>query len=217
MQHRAGNGALADRWTRNYNYDEHSNRMTRTYSGTDSADAINYRYDTHGSILNLINTTDSNLMRWNYSDMLHALNCIGGGWAYYQYDSTKERNRKMIERLNGIVEDRQYFGGTEWYRRKNNAGNIVEEIETHHLFAGDQRVLVVEDVINTDNALLTANTLYRYQYSNHLGSVCLELNENAGIISYEEYHPYGTSAYKTINKNYKPNSQTLPLYRHGKG
>src|SRR5262249_22316346 len=41
-------------------------------------------------------------------------------------------------------------------------------------------------------------TLYRYQYDNHLGSVCLELDDAARIISYEEYHPYGTSAYRAV-------------------
>jgi RHS repeat-associated protein len=36
----------------------------------------------------------------------------------------------------------------------------------------------------------------RYQYDNHLGSACLELDANANIISYEEYHPFGTTSYR---------------------
>ena len=35
---------------------------------------------------------------------------------------------------------------------------------------------------------------YRYQLANHLGSTGLELNEVAALISYEEYHPYGTTS-----------------------
>src|SRR5262249_28679469 len=37
------------------------------------------------------------------------------------------------------------------------------------------------------------------QYSNHLGSACLELDNQSEIVSYEEYHPYGTSAYQALN------------------
>ncbi len=48
----------------------------------------------------------------------------------------------------------------------------------------------------------------RYQYDNHLGSASLELDENADIISYEEYHlsvdeafgeviPFGTTSYRS--------------------
>ena len=37
----------------------------------------------------------------------------------------------------------------------------------------------------------------RYQYDNHLGSASLELDNNANIISYEEYHPFGTTSYRS--------------------
>jgi RHS repeat-associated protein len=36
----------------------------------------------------------------------------------------------------------------------------------------------------------------RYQYDNHLGSACLELDDTGQIISYEEYHPFGTTSYR---------------------
>ena len=36
-----------------------------------------------------------------------------------------------------------------------------------------------------------------YQLTNHLGSASVELNENAEIISYEEYHPFGTTSYRS--------------------
>ena len=35
----------------------------------------------------------------------------------------------------------------------------------------------------------------RYQFDNHLGTATLELDETGLVISYEEYHPYGTTAY----------------------
>ena len=44
---------------------------------------------------------------------------------------------------------------------------------------------------------MTPESLVRYQYDNHLGSACLELDASAAIISYEEYHPFGTTSYRS--------------------
>ena len=41
--------------------------------------------------------------------------------------------------------------------------------------------------------------LMRYIYSNNLSSAMLELDDNGEIISYEEYHPFGTTAYQATN------------------
>jgi hypothetical protein len=40
----------------------------------------------------------------------------------------------------------------------------------------------------------------RYQHSDHLGGSHLETEEHGAVISYEEYHPFGTTAYQaTLN------------------
>jgi RHS repeat-associated protein len=41
------------------------------------------------------------------------------------------------------------------------------------------------------------NEVVRYQYDNHLGSASLELDDTGQIISYEEYHPFGTTSYRS--------------------
>jgi RHS repeat-associated protein len=94
------------------------------------------------------------------------------------------------------VEERFYLGGLEWYRRTLN-GTLVEEIETLHLFDGQQRLLMVDQVIETNRPELGKRNLYRYPLSNHLCSSIVEVDENADVISYEEYHPYGTPAYQS--------------------
>ncbi|MDY0393071.1 MAG: RHS repeat-associated core domain-containing protein, partial [Candidatus Bipolaricaulis sp.] len=54
--------------------------------------------------------------------------------------------------------------------------------------------------LTIDNEIpVTTTEIVRYQYSNHLGSASLELDENALIISYEEYHPFGTTSYHSGN------------------
>ena len=45
----------------------------------------------------------------------------------------------------------------------------------------------------------TAGELTRYIYGNHLQSASLELDGSGDIISYEEYHPFGTTSYQAMN------------------
>ena len=52
-------------------------------------------------------------------------------------------------------------------------------------------------MVNNGNTVGTPNTNWRYQYDNHLGSACLELDENAAVISYEEYYPFGSTSYRS--------------------
>ena len=211
-------------WTRRYAYafedpgQPASNRLWRTWKnglvwdGT-GADSVTYRYDSHGSMLNL-NRVEvppaqaedwGHQIDWDWRDMIRRFDAIGGGMARYHYGIDKQRTRKHITGIGGgEVKDRLYLGGFELYRRRNASGAVVEEIETHHLFEGEQRVLLVDDVIATDRTHRNTNIPYRkqpilrYQYGNHLGSVSLELDEVAQIISYEDLHPYGTNAFRLL-------------------
>ena len=196
MRHSAGNAG----WTREYEYalDDHSlpasNRLLKTWTGGDPVNnSVTYQYDSHGSILNLQNVPDEFRMQWDYNDMITTIN-LGNGTAHYQYDSSKQRTRKYLDYGNN-VEERIYLGSLEIYQRMVN-GTVIEEIETLHLFDGDQRLLMVDQIIQTNNSDLGVRDLYRYTLSNQLGSATLELDEEAKLISYEEYHPYGTSAYR---------------------
>jgi len=211
VRHEAGNGS----WTRDYGYalddpaQQASNRLWQTWTGGDRTQATTYTHDTHGNMQNLANVNQSQYIRWDYQDMIQELDLVGGGRAYYNYDSDKQRSRKVIETQDGTKQwERIDLGGFEWYRRYVG-GNVVEEIETHHLMDGSQRTLLVEDVLKTNKPNLSTGPLYRYQYSNHLGSACLELDHQAGIISYEEYHPYGTSAYRAVKRGIE-----VPLKRY---
>lgn len=201
MRHQANGG---DR-QRGYTYAEDSNRLLRTVTGSENPEPVDYRYDIHGSMLNLNRAPKEFNLRWDYRDMIFTAN-LGNGRAFYNYDANKQRTRKRVKYTSndgGHIRERIYLEGTEISRCWTLAGDKAEpfeEIETHHLFADDQRVLMVEDVLST-NRDLPAGPLYRYQYGNHLGSVGLEMSGGTDpkIISYEEYHPYGTTAYHATN------------------
>jgi RHS repeat-associated protein len=168
---------------------------------------VAYAYDVHGSMLNLESAPARFDLRWDWNDMVHTIDLGGGGRAWYQYSADKQRCRKRIDRQNGSTGywERIYLNGFELYRRYATAGAAtpVEEIESHHVMDSAQRVLLVDDVIvaadaanpRPDGVRVRQQTLFRYQYGNHLGSACLEIDENADVISYEEYHPYGSTAY----------------------
>ena len=193
MRHSAGAGS----WTRAYAYASDSNRLLQTQVG-DNDEITEYHYDRHGSMLNLARVTEDQRLRWDHTDMLQQVNLGGGGTAHYRYDTAKQRTRKVIRNRDGSIRwERLYLGGAELYRRYKN-GRAVETIESHHLFVGESRVLLVDDVLETEDAAGPA-TLFRYQLGDHLGSATMELDENAQVISFEEYHPYGTSAYRAAN------------------
>jgi RHS repeat-associated protein len=212
MAHLAGAGS----WTRHYANHSDSNRLHQTWVGNGASNTTTYSYDAHGSMLNLNRVeqprdADSDWglhLKWDWRDMISGIDLGGGGNANYQYGIDKQLTRKQITRNAAaggtFTEDRIYLGGMELYRRRNAQGDVVEEIESIHLFEGEQRVLMVDDVISTDGARpdglsVSARTLMRYQYSNHLGSAGLELDHAAQIISYEEFHPFGTSALRLMD------------------
>jgi RHS repeat-associated protein len=219
MEHRASGGD----WIRHYRTATDSNRLLQTRMGNgdwatpDPPNDTLYRYDSHGSMLNLANSPGALDLRWDHRDMIRAINLGGGGFAWYQYDGGKQRTRKLINRRPAagaadrtVKEERIDLGGLELYRRyTDDANEPVEEIESHHLFEGEQRVLLVDDVLQArepnkpgPNGLrVLEQTLLRYQYGNHLASVGLELDHQARLISYEEFHPYGTSAYRFMNND----------------
>lgn len=200
-------------WKRCYQYANDSNRLLATGNQANSTTSCpehyidtnttpnltnKYHYDVHGSMLNTVNVGIEHHLKWDYRDMVQTINLGGGGEAWYNYDVDKQRTRKLIKRIGGSTEERIYLGGVELYRKFDANKNIKEEIETYHLFLDEQRLLLIDNVITTENINGEA-LLYRYQYGNHLGSVALELNEAAAVISYEEYHPYGTTAYFAKN------------------
>src|SRR5690606_17951688 len=74
-----------------------------------------------------------------------------------------------------------------------------DERETLHVADDARRVCMIETLTWEDEEELTSPTSrFRFQLDNHLGTACVELDESAAVITYEEYHPYGTSAYRAF-------------------
>ncbi len=187
MVHEAGSEGSR---TREYTYETGNNRLIKTTIG--EQDYL-YTYNEHGSMITMPHLP---VMDWNFRDEIQHLSLGGGGDAWYVYDHSGQRTRKVIERPGNKTEERIYLGAFEIYRERTGT-DITLERETLHVMDDKQRIAMVETKTTGNDT--SPSQLIRYQYSNHLGSACLELDKDAKIISYEEYHPYGTTAYSATD------------------
>jgi RHS repeat-associated protein len=88
-----------------------------------------------------------------------------------------------------VTEIRCYINGYEIYRKYT--GNTLDYERKTINISDDEKVFVRIEQKTGENETV------RYQYDNHLGSACLELDNTGAIISYEEYHPFGTTSYRS--------------------
>jgi RHS repeat-associated protein len=205
-------------WTRRSAYDEasavtgteKSNRLSATSLPGDPAGgpySATYQHDAHG---NMTRMSHLPLMTWDALDRLKSSSrqvVVGGTpeTTYYDYDAGGERLRKTTDHAAAATVDpkrrneRLYLGPIEVYREYDGAGAVTLERETLHVGDDERRVAIVETrTAGTDPA---PAQLIRYQYPNHLRSSSLELDEAADVLSYEEYFPYGGTAYAATRKN----------------
>jgi RHS repeat-associated protein len=236
LQHR-GSDPVHPGWTRSYDYSEASltepgkasNRLSSTTVGNGSPIAERYVHDVHGNMarmphLGAVHPVPN--MHWDYRDRLRGADQGGGGTAYYVYDAAGQRVRKAWEKSANIIEERLYVGGFEVFRRRNGARVVLLERETLHTMDDTQRIALTESrTLDTAGDDPAPPRLIRYQFGNHLGSASLELDDQAQIISYEEYTSYGSTSYQAVRsqtelpKRYrstgKERDQETGLYYHG--
>ena len=232
MQHRGSDPAHAG-WTRRYTYNETSliedgtpgmllktsNRLSHTTvnpaGSTPQPEA--YLHDAHGDILRMPHLgggLPGPNMHWDYKDQLRQTDLGGGGAAFYVYDASGQRIRKVWEKSPGLTEERIYLGGFEIFRTHGGpigANTATLERETLHVMDDKQRIALVETrTLDTAGSDQAPRQLIRYQFGNHLGSASLELDDEAQIISYEEYAPYGSSTYQAVRSQ----TETAKRYRY---
>jgi RHS repeat-associated protein len=204
-------------WTRRYDYETVNNRLRTTSLPGDGDDVTTlpsrYEYDTHGNTIKMLHLP---LMRWDFKDQLRATSQqvrSDGGTpeiTYYVYDASGQRVRKVTERQAAAGEtskrknERIYLGGFEVYREYSGSDDsVMLERETLHIMDDQQRIALVETKTVTNPDDESPTQLIRFQFGNHLGSASLELDDKGGVISYEEYYPYGSTAYHAVDKSVK--------------
>ncbi len=218
MRHRSLVAGV-DGWTRTYAYAEPSllepgtlsNRLTSTTVGTAPTESYGGPdgYDPHGNMLKMPQLA---ILQWDFKDQLRmtqrqAVNVEDtdgtarqGERTWYVYDAAGQRVRKVTELATGARKDeRLYLGGVEIYRRH---GAAPLSRETLHVMDDTRRIALAETRTSGDDG--SPRELIRVQFSNHLGTACLELDDDADIISYEEYSPYGSTLYQAVRDQGEP-------------
>ena len=204
MLHRAAHR----NWTRTYTYCEASLLEPQKKSGRLSETALDtrpgapverYSYDAHGNMTRMPHLSS---MDWNYKDELSATSrqVVKAGEApttYYVYDASGQRARKVTENGCGKrISERFYVGGFEVFREFGGS-EIALEYETLHIRDDKQRIALIETKTIEDGDPNHAPTPeQRYQLANHQSSASVEVDEAGGLITYEEYSPYGDTTYQ---------------------
>jgi RHS repeat-associated protein len=205
--------ALNANWTKRYRYEyeddptNNTNRLKGINAPGDAEDIFSMKYfhDLHGNMTSMPHLSVPNSLIWSFSDQLKEVDLGGGGKAYYVYGSGGKRIRKVIERPGGTLKERIYLGAIEIYRERQGDSDPTLERQTIHVSDNAGRIAQVDiktiDTNDSDPSNPINSNLIRYQYGNYLGSAVLETDHAGNIISYEEYHPYGTSAYRVSKSN----------------
>ncbi|MEO1260393.1 MAG: SpvB/TcaC N-terminal domain-containing protein [Bacteroidota bacterium] len=189
-------------WTRTYHYESENNRLSQTRIGGQT-----YAYPHHPQHGFITSMPHLHVMEWNFKDELQAVatravcnNDTLPEITYYIYNSEGQRVRKVTDNNGGgsKKEERLYLGGLEVYLKHSGNHNGLERTTLHIM--DDTRRIAMVDTRNTvdDN---TDERTVRFQFSNHLGSASLELDDEGTVVSYEEYHPFGTTAHQAVNRN----------------
>ena len=184
MRHRAGGAG----WTRGYQYADDSNRLLA--SGTDGLQT--FESDDHGSFVKMPSIP---ALAWDHRDHLARTTNDGQIATSYTYDDRAERVRKVSGRRNGLWQERIYVDYFEVYREWDR-DKLLNERTTAHAMDGGRRLVMVETrTVREEAAVVVQDPVWRYQLGNHLETVAAELDDEAMPISYEEFHPYGTTAW----------------------
>jgi RHS repeat-associated protein len=195
--HQAGPGS----WTRTADYATGSNRLLATHvAGSD------YTYASHAAHGFLTSMPHLSVMAWNFRDELQAtatqvVNMGTPETTWYVYDGDGKRVRKVVEAAAAAGAqpvkrfERFYLDGVEIAFEYANGGDPTIERHTLHIEDAHQRVALVETEHDPGVAVPTRR-LIRYQAPDHVDSAELETDDHGTVISYEVFHPFGTTAYQ---------------------
>jgi RHS repeat-associated protein len=202
-------------WQRGYLYTEASridpsqtgNRLSSSRLPGDAADGPYsgvQRYDSHGNTIGMPHLSS---MTWNERDSLSstARQVVASGTpetSFYTYDGGDQRFRKVTDRYAAAgvgtrKQERFYLGAIEVYREYAPDGTTVTLSRETFTIISDRKLMAVLETRTSGSDPAPARAL-KYQYDNLIGSSTLELDETSLVISYEEFFPYGGTAYSAV-------------------
>ena len=208
---RVSHGADSGSWQREMFYETPSlteagvtgNRLDRmTASGQPDA---GFTHDTQGRMTTMPHLS---LMLWDEEDRLIATarQAVNTGlpettWLSYGGDGARLRKltcRAAPDAATARPRAEVITLGPIEIRREYAADGITVTLEREilHLDFGGECAAIVET--RTQGSDPGPAQLWRFQLHNHQGSATLELDQTGAVISYEEYYPFGGTAYQAV-------------------
>ncbi|SNX67457.1 RHS repeat-associated protein [Cereibacter ovatus] len=191
--------ATGGSYTRNHVYEAATNRLIRTEIGADVYPCDHH--PAHGFIRAMPHLP---LMVYSHRDELRASarQVVAAGTpetTWYVHDHDGHRIRKVTDNAAAGAAvptrkaERLYLGGIEIFRSHSGA---TAGLERRSLMVMDDlaRVAMIDLRNGVDDG--TPARVTRFQIASHLGSVGLELDSAERLLGYEEFHPFGTTAYR---------------------
>ncbi|MHB2248267.1 RHS repeat domain-containing protein [Pseudomonas fitomaticsae] len=220
LHHQAGEGS----YKKKMKVAERTNRSLYWQEGEDDSDPDS-GFDLNGNQKNLLKGQE---LDWDSRNQLVRASQVVRAEGvndeeFYQYDSSSSRLRKLsVKKAKSLVSTSvvSYLPGLEI--RENLVAGEQLQVVCVELEGGTVQILHWDS--GPPEGLL--NDSFRFGFSDQLGSVLLELSEDARLISQEEYHSFGTTAwwasgsaveakYKTIRYSGKQRDSTgLYYYRY---
>jgi RHS repeat-associated protein len=176
-------------WVRDLTPAAGSNRLAATAVSGDVVSSDALAHDARGQL------TQLGYLSFDWSWQNQPATAVVGGnvTAYYHYDAAGNRVRKVV--VSGAnVAERRYLGGCELDTVSVN-GAAREATRTLRVPSGDRIVALLEQSTMEDGQPVQRAWVSRYQLGDQLDSTTVELDDAGSPLTYEEFHPYGTSAY----------------------
>ncbi len=173
--------------------DPQSNRALPWNEGNDAPD-FNSHFDANGNLQYL--ASGAQPMSWDARNQLQGITTVyrstglnDGEW--YRYNAAGERVVKFSSRQARAVTHQDvvhYLPGLEV--RTTGDGKVLQVIDVQ---LDRDSVRCLHWVSGPPDAI--DNDQVHYSIDDHLGSSCLELDQQAAVISHEGYYPYGGTAW----------------------
>ena len=183
-------------YTRNLKISANSNHAVRDTL----IDPVENYFDAAGNQIKLDTGQD---LAWNGLNQLQRVITIArkdseDDQEVYQYDGDGMRIRKLQSvRTSQTIQTQEviYLPGLE-LRRKSNDATITEDLEMLTIGAAGRSQARMLNWTKGNPADIP-NRQLRYSLDDHLGSSQLELDQDANVLTREEYYPYGGTAVRT--------------------
>ena len=195
--------ATGNQWTRHYQYavdldpTDRTNRLIATSAPGDPSGgplSLRYEYDDHGVMTSMPHIAS---LQWTAHDQMRSVDLGGGGTMTCRYGADGSLVRKVIERPGALRLERIYLGQTEIFRRFVN-DRLVQERRTIFLAVDGARIAQVDiEVLDTATPANTGTQTVQYFVDGVSGSSSITFDGAGNCIGLEEFHPFGTTAYKS--------------------